>query len=105
MNKRNSLFSPSAYLESLRQTRLTGLIYLVCCLLFSFLPALISSVSGSSFAPNLADYADVLFAYMYLAPLTLVLSSFGFLTAAHRIFITHCPYAGARCMSAACWQF
>ena len=32
MNKRNSLFSPSAYLESLRQTRLTGLIYLVCCL-------------------------------------------------------------------------
>ena len=65
MNKRNSLFSPSAYLESLRQTRLTGLIYLVCCLLFSFLPALISSVSGSSFAPNLVDYAGVLFAYMY----------------------------------------
>ena len=80
MNKRNSLFSPSAYLESLRQTRLTGLIYLVCCLLFSFLPALISSVSGSSFAPNLVDYAGVLFAYIYLAPLTLVLSSFGFLT-------------------------
>lgn len=80
MNKRNSLFSPSAYLESLRQTRLTGLIYLVCCLLFSFLPALISSVSGSSFAPNLVDYAGVLFAYIYLAPLTLVFSSFGFLT-------------------------
>ena len=80
MNKRNSLFSPSAYLESLRQTRLTGLIYLVCCLLFSFLPALISSVSGSSFTPNLVDYAGVLFAYIYLAPLTLVFSSFGFLT-------------------------
>ena len=80
MNKRNSLFSPSAYLESLRQTRLTGLIYLVCCLLFSFLPALISSVSGSSFAPNLVDYAGVLFAYIFLAPLTLVFSSFGFLT-------------------------
>ena len=80
MNKRHSLFNARVYVESLRQTRLMGLIYLVCCLLFSFLPALLSTVSSPGYMPSLTDHANILFIYMYLAPLTLAFSAFGFLT-------------------------
>ena len=78
-NKSSRLFSPGFYVESLRQLRLMGLIYLFLCLIFSAMPPLLNGSQNMNFASNPAEHALVLFFFDYLAPITLAFSAFGFL--------------------------
>ena len=43
---RSMLFHPGLYVETLRQLRLMGSIYLVLCVVFTIVPALLDSLSG-----------------------------------------------------------
>lgn len=43
---RSMLFHPGLYGETLRQLRLMGSIYLVLCVVFTIVPALLDSLSG-----------------------------------------------------------
>ncbi len=58
---RTQLFCGSLYLESLRQLRLMGLIYLACCLIFTVLPTLLSSLPPSYRSPSAAEFAPILY--------------------------------------------
>lgn len=76
---RTQLFCGSLYLESLRQLRLMGLIYLACCLIFTVLPTLLSSLPPSYRSPSAAEFAPILYLFVLVAPLTLAYSAFGYL--------------------------
>ena len=43
---RSMLFHPGLYVETLRQLRLMGSIYLVLCVVFTIVPARLDSLSG-----------------------------------------------------------
>lgn len=79
--KRNrfALFSPGLYVETLRQLRLMGGIYLVLCVAFTLIPNLLSSFQSQS-QPGISEFAPSLFLFIYIAPLTLVCTAFGYLT-------------------------
>jgi len=77
---RSMLFHPGLYGETLRQLRLMGSIYLVLCVVFTIVPALLDSLSGRLTQPGISDFSPPLFLFVYVAPVTLVYSAFGFLT-------------------------
>ena len=77
---RSMLFHPGLYVETLRQLRLMGSIYLVLCVVFTIVPALLDSLSGRLTQPGISDFSPPLFLFVYVAPVTLVYSAFGFLT-------------------------
>lgn len=79
--KRNrfQLFSGSLYVETLRQLRLMGLIYLACCLIFTILPAALSVSRIGGTLPSIDSFAPPLFLFIYVAPVTLAFSAFGYL--------------------------
>ena len=77
--KSSKLFSPGLYVESLRQLRLMGLIYLLVCVIFSAIPPLLSGTYD--FYPiDPSNHAVVLFVFTFIAPVTLGYVAFGFLT-------------------------
>lgn len=75
----NRLFHPGLYAESLRQTRMMGLVYLLLSLIFAILPPLLGSYN--TFYPIQAgEQAFVLYFYDFIAPLTMGYTVFGYLT-------------------------
>ena len=55
-------------------------VYLVLCVVFTIVPALLDSLSGRLTQPGISDFSPPLFLFVYVAPVTLVYSAFGFLT-------------------------
>lgn len=77
--KHNRFFHAGLYVETLRQLRLMGGIYLALCLLFTVVPALLDSL-GSATQPQIDEFAPPLFLFVFVAPVTLAFSAFGYLT-------------------------
>ena len=79
-NKRPLIHFP-LLLDSLRQLRLMGGIYLLISIVFSVLPViLIDRQAGVRATVSITEYNFVLYAYIFIAPMTLVHQAFGFLT-------------------------
>ena len=71
------LFDAGLYVESLRQLRLMGLTYLLLCLVFTVLVPILSS-ERLTCTPAFA-HAAALYAFDYIAPVTMAFLSFGYL--------------------------
>ena len=73
------LFHTGLFVESMRQERLMGLVYLLLSLIFAILPPLLGGYS-SFFPIEAGEHAMVLYVFDFAAPLTLCYAAFGYLT-------------------------
>lgn len=79
--KRKQLFMGSVYIDTLKQLRLMGFIYLACCLVFTILPTWLSLWDRSArYIPEFLEIAPILLVYMFVAPITLTYAAFSYLT-------------------------
>ena len=79
MKRNNRLFHTGLYIETLRQVRMMGLVYLILCLIFAILPPLLSGY-GAPYPIQAQEHAVVLYFFSFIAPVTLGYNAFGYLT-------------------------
>ena len=79
MKRNNRLFHTGLYIETLRQVRMMGLVYLILCLIFAILPPLLSGY-GAYYPIQAQEHAIVLYFFSFIAPVTLGYNAFGYLT-------------------------